>query len=197
LIRKNLQDKNDCEQLIDTAWRAFGKLDVLINNAAVFCRKSFFKTNAEDIQTQLRINYFVPVWLTETFVSFLKQQRKSEAEQDFIPKIINMLDCKIKCPFSSFPAYIVSKAMLAEFTIHSARLLAPYVLVNGIAPGPVLPPVPSDDFSSSIYVPAGKILTKSRASVDDIVKAVIYLMKSKVITGQIIYVDSGQHLSCI
>lgn len=197
LIRKNLQCRNDCEQLIDEAWKVFAGLDVLINNVGAFSGKSLLATDIVDIDTQIRINYFVPVWLTEAFVSFFKKKRKSKSKKSFIPQIINMLDCRIDCPTSSFPAYIVAKTMLADFTIRSARILAPDIVVNGIAPGPVLPPVASENFACSIHVPAGKILTKSKPVVDDVVNAVIYLMESKVITGQVIYVDSGQHLVCI
>lgn len=195
LIRKNLQCRNDCEQLIDEAWRVFDGLDVLINNVGVFSRKSFLATDVVDIDTQIRINYFVPVWLTEAFVSLFKKKRKSR--KSLVPQIINMLDCRIDCPQTSFPAYIVSKTMLAEFTVQSARLLSPDIVVNGIAPGPVLSPVASESSASSIPVPAGKILTKSKPDVDDVTNAVIYLMESKVITGQIVYVDGGQHLVCI
>jgi NAD(P)-dependent dehydrogenase (short-subunit alcohol dehydrogenase family) len=88
--------------------------------------------------------------------------------------------------------YTLSKKGLEELTKLTALDLAPNIRVNAVAPGPVLPPPEGSDKNMSEL--AGKIPLKSFPVPEQIADAVVYLLKADSCTGQVIFVDGGQHL---
>lgn len=108
--------------------------------------------------------------------------------------IITFLDSRIGRPKTALPlpvcAYLASKRRFAHWTLAAARCWGRKTgtRVNAIAPGPVLPP-PNPDHREK----AGPCLTP-RPSVIDIHSAVAFLLRTPSVTGQILYVDAGQHL---
>jgi NAD(P)-dependent dehydrogenase (short-subunit alcohol dehydrogenase family) len=81
---------------------------------------------------------------------------------------------------------------LKEFTKISAVELAPDIRVNGIAPGLILPPEGKDD--SYLLNLAKDIPLKKVGNLEEILKAVQFILDSKFFTGQILYIDGGEHL---
>lgn len=99
---------------------------------------------------------------------------------------------KVEQNYSTHLDYILSKKLLKEFTKLSAVHLAPHFRVNAIAPGLVLPPKgKSEDYLLNL---AQHIPLKTHGGVEDILKAFRYLLESHFVTGQILYVDGGDHL---
>ena len=84
--------------------------------------------------------------------------------------------------------YLESKRQLAEFTRTSAATFAATLRVNGVAPGPVLAP-------TAVRERAGETLLDRRPTADDVAAAVSFLLSAEAITGAILPVDSGQHLT--
>ena len=82
--------------------------------------------------------------------------------------------------------------MLAAVTKEAALEMAPGITVNGVAPGPVL--VPPGHEESRTRDLAGEIPLGTRCTPQDVASAVLFLLESDAITGQIIFVDGGQHL---
>ena len=110
---------------------ALRSANILINNASVFVRRTLLEESGTEADRQFRINYTAPVELMKLF-----------AETGSGPRlIINMLDQGIQHPDATSFSYAVSKKALAAATEAAALQLAPGIRVNGIAPGPVLPPV--------------------------------------------------------
>ena len=170
-----------CRTVMKRAGRLAGKMDILVNNASVFGCDRIADLTEKNMLEQLRINFVTPVILMR---EFLKQTARG--------KIVNMLDQRVAGNESGCLPYLLSKKALAELTASSALELAPGIAINGVAPGPVLPAVGK-------HIPldkrkAGAVPLERRPTPADIAAAVIFLLESDAITGQVLYVDGGQHL---
>jgi len=137
------------------------------------------QVTAEAIRAEWEVNLLAPLLLMQAFARRVKRGR-----------IINLLDCRIASHQSDAVPYSLAKKSLADLTRLAALELAPGITVNGVAPGPVL----TADTVGATRESAGPLPLKIRPSVQAVVKAVLFLLESDAITGQIIFVDSGQHL---
>lgn len=178
VIKQDLIAPQASEDVIRQAQKAFGRLDILVNNAAVFDKKKLITSSEESIRGVLEINLLAPLLLTRAFAKIIGQG-----------KIINILDRRIAGVEPGLAAYLLAKKALADFTKIAALELAPDITVNGVAPGPVLIPAKSSGRDK-----AGKIPLDRRPRIADLAEAVIFLLQSESITGEIIFVDGGQHL---
>jgi pteridine reductase len=88
--------------------------------------------------------------------------------------------------------YLLSKVALAEFTRTAALALAPRIRVNGVAPGAILPPPGKG--KAHLRDAAGPVPLRRQVTPHDVAEAVVALVKAEAITGQIVFVDGGQHL---
>ena len=182
VIRADLDDPAQCESLIDRVAEQFGNIDILVNNAAVFHRCSLLDSTQGSILKELQPNLFAPLALIRGF-----------AQQNRQGKIINLLDRRITTHDTDFVPYMLSKKGLEELTKLSALELAPGITVNAVAPGAVLPPPNSK--SDTAWEPAGTIPLDRMPTPAEIADAVLYLLKADIITGQILFLDGGQHLT--
>jgi len=180
-VSADLEQPEEYEHLIERAITAAGSLDILINNASLFIPGSLKDMRYQDFTQNLHINTWTPFILSREF-----------ARQARAGKIINLLDTKIAGFDPAHAAYILSKQMLASLTRISAQEFAPAITVNGIAPGLILPPAgKGEQYLNDL---AAALPLKRHGSPGDITGAVLYLLKSDFVTGQIIYVDGGRHL---
>jgi NAD(P)-dependent dehydrogenase (short-subunit alcohol dehydrogenase family) len=187
-VQARLRGESDCERLMARAVRVAGKVDILVNNAAVFHKHGLRDTSEARLMTELRINALVPVFLTRSFARRLARGAPGPAG-----KVVNLLDRRIAGGGAGCLPYLLSKKMLAEFTAIAALELAPGITVNAVAPGPVLPPAAGS--RSAAKEPAGTLPLGRRIAPRDVAMAVIYLLQSDAVTGQVIFVDGGQHLT--
>ena len=148
-----------------------GKIDILINNASIY--------RIDDDSQYMQVNFHAPVSLMKQF-----------AAQDFKNGcIINFLDAKETGHLNS---YLKSKQALRDATLTAALEYAPKIRVNAIAPGPVLPPVSHEGPGMEKILK--KIPLKHQVPLKNITDACLFLVHNESLTGQIIYVDGGQHL---
>ena len=180
-IQADLSDPAQCEMLMERASKQFGPIDILINNAAVFYRTKLADAVHDAVVKELQINLLAPLALIRGF-----------ARQTKTGKIINLLDRRITSHDTTCVPYMLSKKGLEELTKLAALDLAPGIAVNAVAPGAVLPP-PEDSDNPAREV-AGTIPLEKRPAPADIADAVLYLLKSDVITGQTLFIDGGQNL---
>lgn len=170
--------------LVKAARLALGPISLLINNASVLDRDSLADMTLESWRRLMDVNLTSQVFLMQAF-----------SRQDVLPgnaSIINMLDQQMTAPSTRFFSYSVAKIGLEGATRLAAFELAPKVRVNGIAPGLVLRSGNQSDATFHTHqqsMPLGEGL-----SPDDIVHAVRYLNDASHVTGEILTVDSGQHL---
>jgi NAD(P)-dependent dehydrogenase (short-subunit alcohol dehydrogenase family) len=180
-IQADLSDPAQCETLIARASEKFGPIDILINNAAVFYQTKLADATHDAVMKELQINLLAPLALIRGFA----RQTKSG-------KIINLLDRRITSHDTTCVPYMLSKKGLEELTKLAALDLAPGITVNAVAPGAVLPP--PKQANNPAWEPAGTIPLEKRPALADIANAVLYLLKSNVISGQTLFVDGGQNL---
>ncbi|MEE8135850.1 MAG: SDR family oxidoreductase, partial [Thermodesulfobacteriota bacterium] len=106
--------------------------------------------------------------------------------------IINMLDMRINKIETEHFTYNLTKKALRDFTLMAAKALGPKIRVNGICPGPILPP-PDKDIKYLEQIAKDTPLEKP-GNPDYIITAVKYLLDNSFVTGQCLFVDGGQHL---
>lgn len=176
-VQSDLDSESACERLIARA----GKLDILVNNAAVFQKDSLKAVTARKLEAEFWPNLFAPILLTRAFAA----QTKGGA-------IVNLLDRRITSLDGSCVPYVLSKKSLAEFTKIAALELAPRIRVNAVAPGAVLPPPRKG--KSYLKDNAGPIPLGRLVKPEEVAAAVVFLVKSESIAGQTVFVDGGQNL---
>lgn len=180
-VSGKLDELDRCERLIADAADALGPLDILVNNAALFHKDSLDTLDANKLDTEFRVNLFAPLLLMRAF-----------AAQGRPGAIVNLLDRRISGLDPTAVPYVLTKKALAEATRLAARHWAPRLRVNGVAPGPVLPP--PGEGGDYIREKAGPIPLGRPCTPEQIAEAVVFLLKADSVTGQILVVDGGQHL---
>jgi pteridine reductase len=183
--RASLLDPAAPERLVEAALGAFGRIDVLINNAS-----SFYPTPVGDITEAawndlMGTNLKAPLFLSQAAAPSLRAH-------DGL--IINIIDIHALRPLKAHPVYSVAKAGLAMLTRSLARELGPEIRVNGIAPGPVLwPERPMDEELRREII--AKTALKRHGTPQDIARTALFLAQdAPYITGQIIAVDGGRSI---
>jgi pteridine reductase len=167
------------KQVVD----AFGALDVLINSAAIMVRTPFGEVDAKTWDQMFALNLRAPFFLAQAAAPHLKKARGA---------IVNISDL---AAFETWPGYVphgITKAGINQMTKNLARILAPEVRVNGIAPGTVLLPdgwTKDDSARLSETTPLGR-----SGSPGDVTSAMLYLLDADYVTGETIIVDGGRHI---
>lgn len=159
-----------------------GPISLLINSASLYQAESLEELTPEQWQLMTNVNAAAPIFLMQAFA----RQAPARAA------IVNMLDTQLRAPSSRTFSYFCAKAALETATKVAALELAPKIRVNGVAPGLVLP---SGDQTEAIFAERqGMTPLGEGLGVEDIADAVLYLASAHHITGEIITVDSGQHM---
>jgi len=181
-----LDSETDAEGLIAQSVAAAGGLDILVNNASTFNKDAFMDADAARLAAEIGINAFIPMHLSRAFAAHVQSRREATGG------IVNLLDRRVAGQEKGMLPYLLSKKLLAEYTRIAALELGPRIAVNAVAPGPVLPPPGrGEDY---LHDHAGPMVLGQRPAPADVASAVLYLLEARAVTGQIIYVDSGQHL---
>ncbi|HEY6644029.1 pteridine reductase [Povalibacter sp.] len=179
----NLLDVAQLPALVERTLDAFGRLDVLINNASTFYPTPVGRIGVEEWDDLMGTNLKAPLFLSQAAAPAL---RKAQG------LIINMIDIHGQRPLASHPVYSCAKAGLVMLTKSLARELGPEVRVNGIAPGPILWPEGGLDPELQDEIIA-KTQLKRRGSPEDIVRtALFFATDAPYVTGQILSVDGGR-----
>ena len=162
----------------------FGRLDVLVNSAAVMHRLSLDETTPEQWDAILNLNLRAVFFCTQGAAPALRETGG---------KVINLADLAGLEPWPGFAAHSVSKAGVVMLTKVLARSLAPRVTVNAIAPGAVLVPEEYDAEERERLAQATPLLRLGSPS--DVVSALLYLLEGgDFVTGEVLVVDGGRHI---
>ncbi len=180
-VKADFTRVEELESLIKNSLEAAGALDILVNNASIFRPGGLDQINFFDLMQHVQVNAWAPFVLTRDFANLVSNG-----------KIINILDTKVVGYDFAHAAYILSKHLLSILTRMTALQFAPRIAVNAVAPGLILPPSGKDE--SYLDQLAQRVPLRRHGGPDDIAEAIIYLVKSDFLTGQIIYVDGGRHL---
>jgi pteridine reductase len=171
--------------LIERVAGGFGSLDVLINSAAVMLRTPFGSIRAEQWDEIFALNLRAPFLLSQAAAPQLMRAEGGGA-------IVNIADL---AAFETWPGYIphgLTKSGIVYMTKALARVLAPKIRVNGIAPGTVLLP---DDFNAKDAAHLTETTPLGRSGTpEDVANAMLFLLDADYITGETIIVDGGRHV---
>lgn len=181
LLQIDFMSNNNFDEIFSSLKDDNITVEVLVNCASDFRPSSFQDVGSDLYNKEMRINFESIYLLTKAFARVYEKGN-----------IVNFIDTKVEQNYSTHLDYILSKKLLKEFTKLSAVHLAPHFRVNAIAPGLVLPPKgKSEGYLLNL---AQHIPLKTHGGVEDILKAFRYLLESHFVTGQILYVDGGDHL---
>jgi NAD(P)-dependent dehydrogenase (short-subunit alcohol dehydrogenase family) len=181
ILKADLSEIRNTKTLIKEVSRAFPYCSLLINNASVFENTSFPETTEQTFDRDFSINFKAPFFLSQEF------SRLESAEL-----IVNMLDTRVSQIETDHFVYNLSKKALRDFTLMAAKALGPRIRVNGICPGPILPPPGKDPKylrRISRHSPLGK-----PGLPDHVITALKYILDNDYVTGECLFVDGGQHL---
>ena len=181
LLPINFLKDNDFNKIFADLKKKKITIDVLVNCASDFVPSNFRDEGSAIFDKEMTINFKNAYLLTKAFASVFGKGN-----------IINFVDTKVTKNNTTHLDYILSKKLLRDFTTISAVELAPNIRVNGIAPGLILPPEGKDE--SYLLNLAQNIPLKTIGNLEEILKAVQFILDSKFFTGQILYIDGGEHL---
>src|SRR5262245_32666661 len=171
--------------LIAACATALGAPTCLVNNAARFERDTLATLDAATWQAHLDVNLRAPIFLTQAFAMALPDGMEGN--------VINILDQKVLRLTPDYFSYTIAKAALWSATQTMAQALAPKIRVNAVAPGPVLKH--EGQSQRAFERESAATLLQRAVSAADVAGAVRFLLETPSITGQIIALDSGQHLA--
>lgn len=184
-LAADLSQSGEVRGLIPRCVDRLGTPSCLVNNASLFLDDSLTSLNDEGWQAHMDVNMRAPVLLAQSLAAHLPHGMQGH--------VINIIDQRVLRPSPGFFSYSASKAGLWWVTRTMAQALAPGIRVNAIAPGPVLRSIHQtrEEFEAE----QSATLLGHGASPEEIAAAVRYLLASVSVTGQMICVDSGQHLA--
>lgn len=175
-----MQD-NDYDQLFADFKSRRIIIDIIVNCASDFRPSDFDHKGSDVLNMELKINFENAYLLTKAFARVYDKG-----------VIVNFLDTKVEKNYTQHLDYLLSKKLLKSFTKLSAVELAPNFRVNAIAPGLILPPKDKDE--NYLMNLAKDIPLQTIGSLEEILKAFRFILDSYFLTGQILYIDGGDHL---
>ena len=179
----DLADPASFDTLPAAVVRAFGRLDVLINNASTFYPTPVGSITQDQFDDLIGSNLRAPLFLSQAAAPEL---RKREG------LILNIADIHALRPLGRHTVYCAAKAALVMLTRSLARELGPAIRVNAIAPGPVLWPENGVDEDLRRRIVARTAL-KRAGSPDDVAKAALFFVcDAPFVTGEVLAVDGGR-----
>lgn len=184
IVAGDLSDAAVCQELVARA-AVFGPVRLLVNNAALFEADSAEAIDLDLWERHFAVNLRAPAILSQHFAA------QVPAGGDAC--IVNLIDQRVLRPTPQFFSYTLTKSALWTATRTMAQAFAERgIRVNAVGPGPVLPNATDGDVG---FTKEAQGVPLHRAvDPDEIAAAVLYLAGARGVTGQMIAVDSGQHL---
>ncbi len=183
MVQGDLRETAGLAALMERAALPFGAPRLLVNNASVFHEDRAGDATPEGFAANLAVNLVAPVLLAQHFARLLQEASGA---------IVNLIDQRVLRPDPRFFTYTLAKSAMFCATKTLAQALAPRIRVNAVGPGPTLPNI--HEGGAAFAREAAGTLLGAAISPEEIAAAVLFLAQSPRITGQMIAVDSGQHL---
>lgn len=178
-VHANLRNVQEIRRMFEQVADTGLPLRVLVNSAAVMPQQDLLNMDAEDWDAVMDVN-LRGAWLCAVEAAHLMQPGGV---------IINISDTGANKVWTGYPAYVISKAGLEVLTRLLARRLAPRIRVNAVAPGLILQSedTPAEEWARLVQ----RLPLRQSGSEEDVVRAILFLMESMYITGEVLVVDGG------
>ena len=185
IFQADLTRLPEIDDLISAVTRELGPIQVLVNNAASFQHKRVLDITPADWDYVMSLNLRAPFFCSQRVAKVMREAGVTGA-------IVNISDVGGLQPWPGYAQHSISKAGLIMMTRVLARALAPEILVNAIAPGPVLPPEELGPDERQELADATAL--KRLGSPEDVARTAAFLLESEYITGETVVVDGGKML---
>ncbi len=182
-IQADVSDYGQVEAMVDAVVKSFGRLDILVNNAGITGEHvKLREIPLEEWDRILDVNLKGVFNCCKAAEPFLRQAKG---------KIVNMSSVAGKMGGTIGSHYAASKAGIIGLTFALASELAPDVMVNAVAPGPVDTDLISPEVKRRLasIIPLGRIATP-----EEIAHAVIFLLENDYVTGEVVDVNAGRYM---
>ena len=183
-VQADISDKSQCQALIDSTLAAYGRIDLLVNNAGWTTLVPHGDLDAltdEIFRKTFEVNVFGTWYLTKMAMPHLRESADGH--------IVNITSIAGVRPVGSSIAYSMTKAALNQMTRLLAKSHGP-VRVNAVAPGLVETPWTKDWEAQHAGMKMMAPLKRS-ATPDDCAEAVLALVRNKYVSGEVFVVDGG------
>jgi NAD(P)-dependent dehydrogenase (short-subunit alcohol dehydrogenase family) len=188
ILQGDLRDPDACQRVVDATVDGLGRLDVLVNMASVYTAVPFDELTVDMWDTQLNVDLRAAWLCAKAAAPHMRRLRGG--------RIINLGDWTARSGrprYEGFLPYYVAKAGVTALTEGLAlELAADQILVNAIAPGPIVAPA---DTSDETFAAVERATPLGRwGGEGEVAKLVLALVDSDFVTGETIRVDGGRHL---
>ena len=183
-LAADFTDEGETADLVPRAVKALGPLGCLVNNASQFAADDPETATRESWDIHMEVNLRAPFVLIQGFAA----QVPAEASGC----VVNIIDQRVWNLTPFFTTYTLSKAGLWTLTQTLAMALAPRIRVNAIGPGPTLASARQTDAQFTRQWQSTPL--QRRTPTEEVCTAVRFLLSASAMTGQMMALDSGQHL---
>ena len=183
-VQADLMDEEAASSLISNISDKLSPVTAVINNASVFDADTVESVTKDSWDRHLAINLRAPFLLTQSLEKNLNKDQNGN--------IINILDQRVENLTPYFTSYTVSKSALWTLTKTTAAARAPNIRVNAIGPGPTLPSMRQSQSQFEKQVSLTPLAVQVK--LEEICRAVKFILATRSMTGQLLSIDSGQHL---
>jgi NAD(P)-dependent dehydrogenase (short-subunit alcohol dehydrogenase family) len=183
-VRADISRPAQVRDMFRAAHRKFGRLDILVNNAAVFFERKWDELSERDWDRILGINLKGTFFCAQAAARIMKKQKRGG-------RIINISSLGGLEAWPSFAHYCASKAGVIMLTRCLAKALAPTIVVNSVAPGSIYVEGEERGEWSENVLKTTPLRKAGRP--EDVAEAVLFFAtRADFITGQVIAVDGGK-----
>lgn len=188
VVGTDLREPAGCTRAVNDAARAFGRLDILVNMASVYRSKPFDELTDDDWRQQLRVDLDATWFCSRAAVPHMRKQAGG--------RIVNFTDWVARSGrpryYGFAPYYVAKAAVIAVTEALALELASDRILVNAVAPGPIVAPEGTSQEEMEKIERATPL--GHWGGEIEIAKAVLALIDTDFITGETIRVDGGRHL---
>ena len=187
----DLTEAGQIETMFEEVRDRFGRLDLLVNNAANFHKQGLENLETTDWDRVMGVNLRAPFLCMRSAAPLLRIAAASDSSPS---SVVNIADLSGLDAWPGYAHHGASKAGLLHLTRVAAREMAPQIRVNSVIPGPILPPLGADTTDAGWLGLVARIPMARSGIPAEVGAAVVFLAESDFITGESIAVDGGEHL---
>jgi len=188
VIRADVRVAEECKALVDGTVAQLGRLDALLNMASIYAAVPFADTDAAAWDAVVDVDLKAAFLCSRAAVPYLRQSGGG--------RIVNFTDWVAASGRPRYqgyvPYYVAKRGVIGLTEALALELAADRILVNAIAPGPIVaPPGTSDEEYAAVEkaTPLGRW-----GGADEIARAVVFLLETEFMTGETIRIDGGRHI---
>jgi NAD(P)-dependent dehydrogenase (short-subunit alcohol dehydrogenase family) len=188
LVDGDIGKPDTAAKTVGAAIEHYGTIDVLVNNAGILRTKPFIDFTTEDVNALISVNLLGFIYMTQLAVKEMLKRKSGN--------VVTISAALADQPIAGLNASVsmmtkgglntLIRSLAIEYAKEGIRF-------NAVAPGVVDTPLHKDGPKDSLKTrqPMGKI-----AEVKDVVDAVLYLVRARQVTGEVLHVDGGSHAGC-